>query len=159
MRFIKNVCRGASLSTSPYHISRGSLVRAETPSHDAFPYYLLQREVASILVYSSFTGTSYGNNGVTRRWRYGEKIPGSTIRTTLSIVVRHCATVAKQPGEQKGIGGEMAEAEALLRERFGPQAKLVLRRSPKRRLRRNSTVAVTQPIQEGGDGEEEDVVH
>ncbi|ORC90210.1 uncharacterized protein TM35_000092600, partial [Trypanosoma theileri] len=157
MRFIKYVCRGVPLSTSPYHISKGGLAKTETSSYDVFPHLLLQLAPASVLVYSSSTATPYDNNGVTRRWRYHRKMSGS-VHSPFSLALRHSATVARSPGEASGRGGEMEEAEALLRERFGPQAKLVLRRSPKRHVRRNSSAAAVQSIQEGGDGEEEDVV-
>ncbi|ESS67080.1 hypothetical protein TCDM_04320 [Trypanosoma cruzi Dm28c] len=155
MRFIKYACRRVALSANLHHVcSRAT--DAAVGAQNKSTLLLSSRQVgfaaACHVVHAS--ATPFGGRRYRRCCRgipLGD-VPATT--TALMASARFCGTAARV-SEEEHSGEEakgLQDAEALLRERFGPQAKLVLRRCPRRGARR-----ATQKIEEvGGEDEDED---
>ncbi|RNF21716.1 uncharacterized protein Tco025E_03497 [Trypanosoma conorhini] len=153
MGLIKHVCgRGVSRgSTLPVccHATGTAMGTRATPAA-SFP----PSQMWFTAVWRVVRSSPPPRGGGSRRWSCCGRPLGHASATTVALMasVRLCSTALRVSGE-KVAGKEekgLQEAEAFLRERFGPQAKLVLRRCPRRRVRR-----ATQKVQEP-EAEEED---
>ncbi|KEG08870.1 hypothetical protein DQ04_06281050, partial [Trypanosoma grayi] len=128
MSHIKYMCWRAPLSATPYH----ACGRAAATGTSASSVPSASLWLATALSAARSTAAA-GGGGSCRRWQLPEW-PHTSAPTPLVFAVRFQSGVAGACEAPNGGSGDsskgLQEAEALLRERFGPQAKLVLRRCP-----------------------------
>ncbi|RNF00826.1 hypothetical protein TraAM80_07378 [Trypanosoma rangeli] len=148
MSFIKYLCGG---STPPVrsHATGAAMRMRTTP---AFLFLPSQMRLTAVCRVMHSSAPLHG--GGSCRWNCCgmPRVYAPAAMAALIASARFCSTAVSGEINSVEEGKGLQEAEAFLRERFGPQAKLVLRRCPRRRARQ-----ATQRTQEP-EGEEEEAV-